>query len=822
MVHFGNFFNVILVVTLFYRSKSRAVYGWIHTDTAEQTLKNSLFRIGAVHNQGTINSMIACVHDALESHDWATRKTAAETLICMGSSLGTQLTTFKSGTLLLLESCRFDKVKPVRDCVQDAIQTWKSLPGLDRQMASSTCSTPSANGSTESAFINNEKLPSVLKKKSAALTDKKVNARFFNKLESQNSGDWHIEVAVPRSFPSREADFNKEKDYNGQSKNNLNECKTVLKLEESSINHSSSMQKYEREDSSPNFAAEDVKDDAHTHETESSHALILRRESPDYRRSKMLDDSELSQNSQRKNMLNGSAHERSPAPSNSSDFESYQCDPISPNLKSPTADIMTNGQNNQMSLDETPKWLTVQRQLTQLEYQQANIMDLFQEFMGSSRNSMYALEARIKVLERVMEDIVDLGVPSPDCVDRYNNEKSNYFLPYQDDHYSTESNMSRNARVDGSSPGTSSVCRKVESDFMVNEPIYDSGSSSWHINGDSTARDGHWNENNSKIQCETLEDNTYRMETNLPSEPFHEEKDNETKRTLSNGRCRDSAMPNGGTKIQRACSVQENDDYTNQEQMASRRVWDRENIHAGALGNHRGSGEGPSARSVWRASKDEATLAAIRGAKEDDSELNSSSAMNKNRTVPEMSTMHAESLDKEKKMNEMIERPSNTSCCSSNVVQGVSNKVDQEGKRAYWKLWSRTMELVQSGNLECAYTEVLNSGDELMLVRLMNKTGPVLEKLSSNTANEMLQNVAILLRQHSFFDFSLPWVQQVADLVMDMGANNLDILSTVKNELIQSIQEASHMEIPNEWVGNSMNELCSILMDAWSAQGEIS
>ena len=55
--------------------------------------------------------MVPCVHEALESSDWATRKAAAETLTRIGSDLEPHLlSAFKSPTLLLLESCRFDKV----------------------------------------------------------------------------------------------------------------------------------------------------------------------------------------------------------------------------------------------------------------------------------------------------------------------------------------------------------------------------------------------------------------------------------------------------------------------------------------------------------------------------------------------------------------------------------------------------------------------------------------------------------------------------------------------------------------------------------------
>ena len=57
---------------------------------------------------------------------------------------------------------------------------------------------------------------------------------------------------------------------------------------------------------------------------------------------------------------------------------------------------------------------------------------------------------------------------------------------------------------------------------------------------------------------------------------------------------------------------------------------------------------------------------------------------------------------------------------------------------------------------------------------------------------------------------------QVADLIVELGPNGIDILTHVKIELLESIQEVGHMELPTGWFGNSISELSSILMKAWS------
>ena len=45
--------------------------------------------------------------------------------------------------------------------------------------------------------------------------------------------------------------------------------------------------------------------------------------------------------------------------------------------------------------------------------------------MGSSKNNMLALESRIKVIERIVEDFIaeDLEGSASDCIERYNDSE---------------------------------------------------------------------------------------------------------------------------------------------------------------------------------------------------------------------------------------------------------------------------------------------------------------------------------------------------------------------------------------------------------------
>lgn len=108
--------------------------------------------------------------------------------------------------------------------------------------------------------------------------------------------------------------------------------------------------------------------------------------------------------------------------------------------------------------------------------------------------------------------------------------------------------------------------------------------------------------------------------------------------------------------------------------------------------------EGPSARRVWKVSKDDANLEAVRGG----------------RATPDISAQ----------------------------VLGNEN-------------------IRQNHDINMAFGEVLSTGDDFSLVKLMDKTGPVIDLLSADVANEVLCAVAQFLLEPNLFDICLSWIQQV-------------------------------------------------------------
>lgn len=155
------------------------------------------------------------------------------------------------------------------------------------------------------------------------------------------------------------------------------------------------------------------------------------------------------------------------------------------------------------------------------------------------------------------------------------------------------------------------------------------------------------------------------------------------------------------------------------DQAGSRRAWDK------GVGPVR-FGEGPSARSVWQASKDEATLEAIRVAGEDNG-----SARTARVAMPELT---AEALG------------------DDNVVPD---------RDPVWTSWSNAMDALHVGDMDSAFAEVLSTGDDLLLVKLMDRSGPVIDQLSNDVASEVLHAVAQFLMEQTLFDICLCWIQQV-------------------------------------------------------------
>ncbi|KMS98460.1 hypothetical protein BVRB_4g091550 [Beta vulgaris subsp. vulgaris] len=645
----------------------------------------SLSQVGAITPQN-LEPLLQSIHDCLASTDWATRKAAAEALTALALHSSDLVKHGAGSTLAALEACRFDKIKPVRESMTEALQHWKKLAGKAADVALDERNAPNHGGaqndlpdkdkqknvtsdqrkdeasfrdSSENAASSDsagktkngnysDKAVGILKKKLPAFSDKNLNAEFFQKLEKRGSDDLPVEVVVPRK------------------------C----------LNPSNAS----GEEADMEFI--EIKDDT---DKMSANMLSRVRDNDEYVRVKSVDDG-----------VNGK--ESRPGTSGLEDRGASFS-----KIDGQTDGSLMNGKGN---------WLAIQRQLLQLERQQGHLMNMLQEFMGGSHDSMVTLENRVRGLERVVEDMAhDLSISSSR---RVGNFRSGY-----------DGSSNRPSRYNG------------YLDYGGRLPFGDRFVAAEGVSPSMRGRAAPWRSD---------------LQEPWDFHPYGAAKNGQP------GIRRDAGSNSVDGRSPR--SEHEND------QVSARRAWDK------GTGNVR-HGEGPSARSVWQASKDEATLAAIRVAGDD-----SGTARVARVAVREREAMGSDNNEPE--------------------------------RDPVWTSWSNAMDAVQVGDMDTAYAEVLSTGDESLLVKLMDRSGPVFDQLTNEVAVDVLNAIMPFVVEQNLFDLCLSWVQQLLDLVVENGPDIFGIPIEVKRDLLFSLHDASSsIELPEDWEAATPDQLMLQLASAW-------
>ncbi|KAL5198482.1 hypothetical protein ABZP36_001994 [Zizania latifolia] len=647
------------------------------------TIIGSLAQVGAISPQN-MPQTLQTIRDCLENSDWATRKAAADTLCVLATYSGHLIGDGTTPTIAALEACRFDKVKPVRDSMVDAVQLWKKMSGedlndgknkesadgdgkLDSRRSMQNLDSPNNNDKTKGSSIA-EKAAGLLKKRST-LTDRELNPEFFQKLETRITDELAVEVVVPRkTLQSHLQNEEEPEDADGDpvgpaNSNGSADDETNLTQLRASSNFQNIRDKWAGQRGNRNKDAK-----ARTSDVED------RNES--------------------------SAKE--------------------------SASAAMNVPGEGPSLNNKTNWMAIQRQLSHLERQQTSLMNMLQDFMGGSHDSMVTLENRVRGLERVVEEMArDISLSSGrrgggsmlnfDSSPGRSSMKYNGFHEYSNSKFGRDRDgrmgfAERYFSADGMASGVRSPSWRPES-----EP--------W----DSYAYSGSRGGMNARRGLDSVTSDN---------------------RAPRNERSNDQAGP--------------------------RRGWDK------GQGPFR-FGEGPSARSAWRASKDEATLEAIRVAGEDNGTSRTAARV----AIPELD---GETLNDD-------------------------NQGDERGP--VWESWTRAMDAVHVGDMDSAYAEVLSTGDAELLVKLMEQTGPVVDQLSNEVANEVLHAVGQFLVEESFYDIALSWLQQLTDLVMENGSGYLGIPRDAKNDLLLGLHEATAIELPDDWEGATPVQIMKQLASSW-------
>ncbi|XP_078436690.1 microtubule-associated protein TORTIFOLIA1-like isoform X2 [Wolffia australiana] len=632
------------------------------------SVASSLSQIGAITPQ-TLPALLQSVRECLENSDWATRKSAGDTLCVLASHSSHLIGDNTDAIVAALDSSRFDKVKPVRDSIGEALIQWKKLTGSgedveenkDRRSSSSNDigeklgllklnpGTDQSDASLRkfgaSPAPSNENISDtkgsaipakaavLLKKKAPSLTDKELNAEFFQKLETRISDDLPVEVVLPRrglesalSLSSRGRELSDER------------LETIDRKEKPC---SGPIERMNSGDVSLNS--------------------IFKQKVLTPRRGE-------SQDQAQDNLTESRPYNYRDARVRSSDVDDKE-------VNSPRNPIISRVDGHSESFANSKgNWLAIQRQLSLLERQQASLMNMLQDFMGGSHDSMVTLENRVRGLERIVDEMArDLSLSS--------SRRGNTMLGGFTDRFRDHSN------------GRYAFTER----FFSSDPYTCAG--------------------------------PRRGLESLPSESRPSRTDN------------------------------------NKDQISSRRAWEK----GPGSGPFR-LGEGPSARSVWQASKDEATLEAIRVAG----------------PVPEL----------------------------NGDFVGNSGSAGDRGE--LWASWNRALDSVHVGDVDSAYAEVLSTGDQLLLVKLMDRSGPALDQLGDETAAHVLCAISQFLLEQGLLDIALSWVNQLVDLVGEEGGCPPGVLKgETKREILMALHAASSMELPEEWEGPSPEQMVRRLASAW-------
>ncbi|XP_010541953.1 PREDICTED: microtubule-associated protein TORTIFOLIA1 [Tarenaya hassleriana] len=175
-------------------------------------LNRSIIQAGGATTKSVLFSAMTSLQDSLKNSDWTTRKAAAVALTAIASTGGSFLGPLKASCIRSLESCRFDKVKPVRDSVVLALQYWKGVHGSGSPEPSETGSSVKesfggARESNESVSTSESKFRDATSKKYVTdlarnripFSARKAPASYCEDTPKSKHDNWQIEIAVPKS-----------------------------------------------------------------------------------------------------------------------------------------------------------------------------------------------------------------------------------------------------------------------------------------------------------------------------------------------------------------------------------------------------------------------------------------------------------------------------------------------------------------------------------------------------------------------------------------------------------------------------------------------
>ena len=328
------------------------------------TLVGSVVAAGGASGHVPLNSLVPCLVEALSSDDWATRKAAAETLVVVADVERDFLSEFKGECVRVFENRRFDKVKLVRDVMNQMLEAWKLVPDVSDEV-----SPPPKSQSSSKENASDGRYPQV----------------------SQNSCSPRSMMANLRRKSTPFSRFSPADSSSASNAKNTSASSSNKRMS------SSVSRKLNHKNWDAQIAVADQGD-------------LQERDGIVSERSKM-DKSGVSKPETKRALLNKSSEDKIQKYGGSkagSRVVPYQEDESQDSV--PVSIVSKDLQRNDKESEDLS---LIRDQLHQIEKQQSSLLDLLQKFMGSSQNGMRSLETRVHGLELALDEIsYDLAISS--------------------------------------------------------------------------------------------------------------------------------------------------------------------------------------------------------------------------------------------------------------------------------------------------------------------------------------------------------------------------------------------------------------------------
>lgn len=331
------------------------------------TVVGSVIEVGAVSNREMVRTLVGSLVGFLGSEDWAVRKAAADALVKLAVVEGGMVTEYKAACLKTFEAKKFDKVKIVRETMNQLVEVWKEIPDFSDEISSPPEPQSSfRDDPSDSRDPNGPKTSFSVPSRAPQMRKKSIPTKEPPLPDSIATTAHKISPLDSRDTKSGPAIFRK-----------LDKQKPTSSKIEIATTHAPSMTVVSEDDSRSRDERGPEKDDnarSRFANLKAKQALLNRNAD-----AKMI-------------KLGGVRAGCRVAPCNEERSES-------------TVVVSNVSEEVYREQKECEDLSLIRMQLLNIENQQSSLLDLLQKFMGSSQSGMLALETRVQGLELALDEI---------------------------------------------------------------------------------------------------------------------------------------------------------------------------------------------------------------------------------------------------------------------------------------------------------------------------------------------------------------------------------------------------------------------------------